>query len=189
MRAFLLITPLIVAAGCNDISSQPKPIQVNTPDGTIVADESTVDPMPQMIQVITGSELARLQKLGSDAPDFLAKYLPNTPTANLKDYDSAFRAWQLSTSRQHTDAEVVQILGGYLGNKCVADLDMEWVKVTDEYGTDYAIRSKTVESMAFPFSTVMKRVEDNEYDFLYGVYHSIKDSISKSRNRQAGESQ
>ncbi|MFN0021346.1 MAG: DUF3806 domain-containing protein [Pirellulaceae bacterium] len=166
------------------MSSQPKPIKVNTPDGTIVVNESTVDPTPQKIQVITGSELARLQKLGSDAPDFLAKYLPNTPTADLKDYDRAFRAWQVSSSRQHTDEEVVQILGGYLGNKCVTDLDMEWVKVTDEYGTDYAVRSKTVEAMGFPFSTVLKRVEDKKYDFLHGVYYTIKDRIDKSKPQQ-----
>ena len=49
--------------------------------------------------------------------------------------------------------------------------------MSDEYGTDYAVRGKSVEVMAFPFSTVMKRVEDREYDFLYPVYHSIKQGL------------
>jgi hypothetical protein len=35
-----------------------------------------------------------------------------------------------------------------------------------------------VEVMAFPFSTVLKRVEDKEFDFLYGVYHTIKHTLA-----------
>jgi len=43
--------------------------------------------------------------------------------------------------------------------------------------------------MAFPFSTVLKRVENKEYDFLYGVYHTVKHTIDsgKSKRRQADE--
>jgi Domain of unknown function (DUF3806) len=188
MRAcFLKI--LLIVSGCSDMSNQPTPIKVNTPEGDIVAHETTVDSVPQKIEIVTGDELIRLKSLGADAPDFLATYLPNNPKPLLKDYDLAFRAWQVSTSPQHSDDQVVQILGGYLGNKCVTDLDMEWVTVTDQYGTDFAVRSKTVEAMAFPFSTVLKRVENKEYDFLYGVYHTVKDTIDsgKSKRRQANE--
>ena len=59
---------------------------------------------------------------------------------------------------------------------------MEWVTVTDEYGTDYAVRSKSVEVMAFPFSTVLKRIEDKEHDFLHGVYHTLKQRLESSDN-------
>jgi hypothetical protein len=31
---------------------------------------------------------------------------------------------------------VIQLVRGYVGNKLVAEFDMEWVMVTDEYGTD-----------------------------------------------------
>jgi hypothetical protein len=51
---------------------------------------------------------------------------------------------------------------------------MEWVVVTDEYGTDYAVRSKQSEVMAFPFSSVAKRIERDQYDFMVGVYHSVR---------------
>lgn len=86
--------------------------------------------------------------------------------------------WQTSKAPKHSKEQVIEILGGYLGNKCVADFDMEWVTVTDQFGTDYAIRSKSVEVMAFPFSTVLKRIENKEYDFLYGVYHTIKHTLT-----------
>jgi hypothetical protein len=55
---------------------------------------------------------------------------------------------------------------------------MEWVVVEDEYGTDYAVRSKTVEVMGFPFSTVMKRIDDQQFDFLDGVFHALKERVN-----------
>lgn len=55
---------------------------------------------------------------------------------NLRDYDTAFRAWQQDEAPAYSDMLVIQLIGGYLGNKLVADFDMEWVMVTDEYGTD-----------------------------------------------------
>ncbi len=32
--------------------------------------------------------------------------------------------------------------------------------------------------MAFPFSTVLKRIENREYDFLHGVYYTIKQTLA-----------
>ena len=55
---------------------------------------------------------------------------------------------------------------------------MEWVTVTDEYGTDYAVRSTKVELMSFPFSTVFKRIEDKKHDFVQGVYYTIKEMLT-----------
>ena len=42
--------------------------------------------------------------------------------------------------------------------------------VTDQDGTDYAVRAKKFEVMSFPFSSVEKRVERNQYDFMVGIY-------------------
>ena len=55
---------------------------------------------------------------------------------------------------------------------------MEWVTVNDEYGTDYAVRSTKVELMTFPFSTVLKRIEDKQHDFVYGVYYTVKEMLT-----------
>jgi hypothetical protein len=54
---------------------------------------------------------------------------------------------------------------------------MEWVTVSDEYGTNYAVRGKSAEVMAFPFSSVLKRIENNEHDFMYGVYYAVKGAL------------
>lgn len=169
------------------MSDEPKPVRVQTPDGLITAKKTVIDPTPQKIAAVTGDKLKRLQSLGADGPQFVATYLPKVSDPDLKDYDRAFRAWQVSDNKQHSKEQVIEVLGGYLGNKCIADFNMEWVIVADEYGTDYAIRGVKVEVMGFPFSTVLKRIEANEYDFLYGVYHSLKQTLESGDYKQRDE--
>ncbi len=157
---------------------EPREVKIDTPDGEVIAHNKSVTPVPQTVTVVAGDELAWLQSLGGDGPQFISTYLPSVTAPTLKDYDAAFRAWQQDQSPQYDEQKVIEIFGGYLGNKCVADFDMEWVTVTDEYGTDYAVRSTEVELMSFPFSTVLKRIEDKEYDFVRGVYYTIKEMLA-----------
>jgi hypothetical protein len=152
-------------------------MDVKTPDGNINVNKTTVEPVPQKIVVVTGNELTVLESLANYGKEFVNKYLPEEINFDLKAHDRAFRAWQISKPPKHSDEEVIKIIGGYLGNKLVTDLNMEWVTVTDEYGIDYAVRSKSTEVISFPFSTVMKRVESGEYDFLYGVFYTTKQMI------------
>jgi Domain of unknown function (DUF3806) len=177
VRHYLTSVVLIIIAGCSDVRDDKTSYTIQTPEGSITAHKSTVEPTPQKIAVVSGNKLKRLQSLDGQGPAFVATYLPNSRDPELKDYDLAFRAWEVSKTPQHSKEQVVEILGGYLGNKCVADFDMEWVTVTDEFGTDFAVRSKSAEVMAFPFSTVLKRIENNEFDFLHGVYHTIKHAL------------
>ena len=160
------------------MSEEPHEIRIDTPDGEVIAHDTKVESSHQAITVIDGDELSWLQSLDADAPKFVSHYVPNVTQPGLKDYDTAFRAWQLDKSSPYTDEEVVELVGSCLANKCISDFNMEWVTVTDDYGTDYAIRGIRVEIMSFPFSTVRKRIEDNNYDFVNGVYYTIKEMLS-----------
>ncbi|MGD9127154.1 MAG: DUF3806 domain-containing protein [Planctomycetia bacterium] len=177
-----LLSSVFTIFGCDKKQEQPevsKPheIRIDTPDGEVVAQATTVEPTPQTVTIVESDDLSWLQSLGADGPQFVSHYVPNVTEPSLKDYDAAFRAWQQDSSPPYTDQQVIQIIGGYLGNKCIADFDMEWVTVTDEYGTDHAVRSTKVEVMIFPFSTVLKRIEDKKYDFVHGVYYTLKESL------------
>ena len=178
MIRYLVITVLFFTIGCYRMTEEPREIQIDTPDGKVVAHDTMVEPTPQTITVVDGDDLSRLQSLGTDGPQFVLHYVPNATKPGLKDYDAAFRAWQLDSSPPYTDQQVIQLIGGYLGNKCISDFNMEWVTVTDGYGTDYGVRSTKVEIMIFPFSTVLKRIEDKEYDFVYGVYYTLKKMLT-----------
>ena len=189
MRKIYIVGTLLIAIGCSGTGDDAKSLTIETPDGNVAANKTTIEPFPQKIAAVTDAKLKRLESLGTEGPEFVAAYLGDVPEPSLKDYDRAFHAWQTSKTRQHSDEQVMEILGGYLGNRCIADFDMEWVTVTDEYGTNYAIRSKNVELMAFPFSTVMKRIEDNEHGFLNGVYYAIKQTLAsgeyKGRDKES----
>src|SRR5688572_6360643 len=154
MTRYLAIPVLLFTAGCNQVTDEPHEIRIDTPDGEVIAHDTNVEATPQTITVIDGDKLAWLESLDDDGPQFVSHYVANTTEPGLKDYDAAFRAWQLDDSPPYTDQQVIHLIGGYLGNKYVADFEMEWVTVTDEYGTDYAVRSRKVEVMSFPFSTV-----------------------------------
>lgn len=153
-------------------------IKIDTPDGQVFAHDTKVEASPQTITVVTGDDLLWLESLDDEGPKFVSHYVPNASQPGLKDYDAAFRAWQKDESPPFDAQQVIQLVGGYLGNKCALDFEMEWVTVTDDYGTDYAVRSKKLEVMSFPFSTVLKRIEDREYDFVHGVYYTLKEMLT-----------
>ncbi len=157
---------------------QPREIKIETSDGEGTAHQTRVNASPQKVNPVEGDDLAMLQSMGSKGPEFVSHYVPGVTEPTLKDYDEAFRSWQFDYTPPYDDQKVVQIIGGYLGNKCIADFDMEWVIVTDEYGTDFAVCSKEVKLMSFPFSTVLKRIEDHEFNFVEGVYYSLKEMLS-----------
>jgi hypothetical protein len=173
VNAFLFLT-----VGCNLVAEESREIRIDTPEGEVIAHDTPVEATPQTITVVDGDDLAWLRSLGETAPRFITHYFPDITQPSLKDFDAAFRAWQLDGSPPFTDQQVIQLVGGYLGNKCVADFGMQWVTVADEYGTDYAVRSTKVELMSFPFSMVLKRIEDKECDFVHGVYYTIKEMLA-----------
>ncbi|MEX2216714.1 MAG: DUF3806 domain-containing protein [Phycisphaeraceae bacterium] len=187
MRKLCLILSLVTGAGCSDESAEPRSVTINTPNGQVVATSTQIDEAPQTITLVTGEALAKLQSQAAKAPAFATAYLSSNTQLELKDYDRAFRNWQASSAKQHTNEEVVSILGACLGEKCVAGLDMEWVTVSDHYGTDYAVRSRMTEVIGFPFASVEKRIKKNEFDFMHGIYYTLKHTIESGDSMQRGK--
>jgi len=103
---------------------------------------------------------------------------------SLKAYDEAFRIWQKEKIIRFSEDAVIDGLGAHLGNKLVADFDMEWVEVSDEYGVDLAVRAKKYEVISFPFSSVAKRIKNNEFNFMEGVYYAVKDAIASGPKKR-----
>lgn len=170
------IALLLVITGCAKMEQESRDIEIETSEGTVHAKQSQVDSFPQKITKVDGQDLQQLSSIPRDVA-FVKKYKPTTTNPTLVDYDEAFLAWKSDTSGEYSDEDVVRIVGGYLGNRCIADFDMEWVRVEDEYGTDFAVRAKKSEVMIFPFSSVQKRIEDQEHGFVHGIYHALKDLL------------
>jgi hypothetical protein len=178
MQTSLAFALALLATSVPAISKAADELRVETPGGPITAKRKIAPPEPQQVVLATTQEIRNIGALASQAKGFVETYRPGVQKPALKDFDEAFRVWQRERIRRFTEKQVVEILGAHLGSRLVEELDMEWVVVTDKYGTDYAVRAKKSEVMSFPFSSVAKRVEDNKYDFMVGVYHTVKQMIA-----------
>jgi len=169
--------------------SEPNELTIETDEGTVVGHTTEVEDFPQKVVAVNAAESRQFTEWAAEAEAFLSAY--GTPKAEneLKRYDEAFKAWQDSTVKKHSDQDVINALGAYLGQRMVQDFNMEWVMVTDQYGKDYAVRHKTSELMSFPFSSVMKRIEDKEHDFIHGVYHVLKHEVENGDWKQRANSE
>ena len=158
-------------------AEEPKTTPFRLPDGSEVSTTDTIIPSPaptQKFRKLTKQELDHINALAEQGDVFVRNYLPNVKTPGLKDYDQAFHAWQKSPNKKYTAQQVVQITGSYFGNTCSRELGMEWVEVTDEVGTDLAVRGLKKEIVSFPYSVVLKRVESHQYDFFYAIFNVLK---------------
>lgn len=192
----LFVSPAVLFSSCDNPSQQAsdKPSQ-QTNEFTIATDEGAVSghtfnmgAFPQKIVPVSIDESRQFEAWASEAASFLTAYGTPQSGNELKQFDEAFKAWQDSTTKSHPDQYVINVLGAYLGQRMVQDFNMEWVVVVDKYGRDYAVRHKTSNASAFPFSSVMKRIEDKEHDFIYGVYHIIKNEIENGALKKSANS-
>ena len=159
--------------------------EVETPEGVASATKTTVDEFPQEVIDIQMSVLEAIEANVSLGPAFVQEFVEGASDPNLKDYDEAFKRWQAAAAKGETDIASgtgIDLFGSILGNALVTDLDMKWVKVTDQYGTEYAVKGKSAEVFAYPFSTVGKRVDRGEHDFMYSVYYAIRQAMDSGEH-------
>jgi len=182
-----LVALAAAAIGSAEASAADTPanLTIPTPSGPVSANTWNVDPTPQEITPASAQDVRLFHSQAHRASDFAVAYLGVGARPSLESLDKAFRKWQIETEPQFSEQEVVEILGSFLGNELVVGLDMEWVVVKDQYGVDYGVRARKVEVMAFPFSSVEKRVKRGQSDFMVAVYyavsHMLKDGEIKAR--------
>jgi len=161
------------------MAETPKTITIQTPDGLVTAKTITVESKPQKIETVSAKQRISIDAAAAKANRFVSDYLPGVSNPSLTDFDDAFSLWQAEARRRYTEQQVIDILGAYLGNRLAADFQMEWILVTDQDGTDYAVRGKKFEVMSFPYASVAKRIENKKHEFMSGVYYTVKDAIEK----------
>lgn len=177
MFLLLLLAPFIAQA------KQQESKTISSPEGSISMTSKTVSPVPQKIVPLDAEKLRQILELDRAAAQFLLAYTPGA-TPSLKAYDEAFRLWQRDKASRFSANDVVERLGAYLGSRLAKDFDMEWVQVADEYGTDLAVRARKYEVISFPLSSVAKRIQNNQYDFMVGVYYAVQDAIANGPKKR-----
>lgn len=75
----------------------------------------------------------------------------------------------------------LQSLGVAFGDALAQQLEMEWVQVTDEYGTDPALRLPGTSVISFPLTSISKRIERGEFVDVYELFESAYRTIIESK--------
>ena len=73
----------------------------------------------------------------------------------------------------------LQCLGITLGDALAQKLDLHWVQVEDEYGTDPALRYAETSIIIFPMTLISKRIERGEQVDAYHLFNVMVEGIQK----------
>ena len=80
------------------------------------------------------------------------------------------------------DEASLEVLGAAFGDIIAAALGFEWVVVTDEHGSDFAIKHPSKMVLAFPRDMIVKRVESGDVidmtDLFRGVLAALEEQIT-----------
>lgn len=98
---------------------------------------------------------------------------------NPEELDRIFSRWMAEDGEKESDALIANVLGAALGAYFVEQHRFRWMVVTDEYGTDYAVQHARGPTMAFPCSSVVKRIEHKEPEFFRDLYSMIFDQLKR----------
>ncbi len=172
-----LIVLLFLCASTLAHAGEPSSITVDTPAGPVTAKRHERQSYPQEISKASKSDEEFFKESVMSGEKFVSHYLPNVKNPSLEDFDQAFLYWRNDKGTKYDSEKVIEMLGSFLGEKCVSELKMEWIFVTYNNTTTYAVRGRNVETMAFPFDAVSKRIDRNEHRFMSGVFHTIKELI------------
>lgn len=110
----------------------------------------------------------------------VSDYLEGKKEVSFEVCDAAYKEWLFSPEPRYEVGRVVALVGAYLGERCVEDLGMRWVRISDEQGEEYAVMHDGADVISYPFACVRKRIGRCEYGFLEAVFHTVKHAIRSS---------
>jgi hypothetical protein len=145
--------------------------------------ETTAEPTPQSIEPFGPTEEAWLQE-GLERATALGIKYGSGGTLTPEELDVVFSRWMYDEEGKESDDAVANALGAAFGDYIVEQHGFRWVVVTDEYGTEYAVRHRLGSNTAFPRASVQKRIEDKCPEFFQNVYLIVLDQLKRSAEEQ-----
>jgi hypothetical protein len=148
----------------------------------------TLDARPWTVTDLSEKELAATRENAADVEDFLRAFLsPGWVGSDwgVAELDRAFEAWlKSSDSRGYMPDAVVAIMGAAFGEFCARTLSMRWVAIRDQYGKSAGLIGVEAAVTCFPYDTVAKRIDDEEFGFFLPVYTTIKNGLMDQDTRR-----
>lgn len=161
--------------------------QVNTDGslGQMNAFIATIAPAQESIVVLSEEEIRPVRENAEYGIAFLGSFgIHKGVEWELDDLDIAFTAWQSAADKQgYSDNYVVEVLGAMFGEFCIENLNMRWIRLTDEDGTTLAVDGVQGVFRGFPYQTISKRIRASECGFFRPVFILLKHHSDEARSR------
>lgn len=154
-----------------------------------------MSPAVQAYAPVVTADRVRLRALSSDERDWLvaqlrgaaelvARYNGDGSPATLEDLDDCLERWTSAepSSREPTE-DVVAMLGAAFGAHLVDQLALDWVVVTDTYGTDIGVIGQPGDFVIAPMSATAKRVHWGQSRFFQDLADKAADRLRELRTR------
>ena len=135
------------------------------------------------LQDLSDKQKAEFSTILENAENFIQKYSDKEEFLNAENLDYVLEQWKLDKSATKSDKnDVVEMLGCAFGQDLINSLNCEWQILTDEYGTDFTVIHKKYKINSFPFSSVLKAIEEDRKESLNGIKLILKKNIEDAKN-------
>ena len=160
---------------------------IRDPGGDFHAFIVTTKPLPETVHILTDEEVHPLHENVAYGIEFLKRFDAYNGTEwTLDNLDAAFASWlNASDRRGYSDEAVIELLGAMFGHYCNSQLNMRWIKLTDQDGTTLAVEGVLKGFRGFPYQTISKRIPDSEYGFFKPVFALLKSNEAEASERSS----
>lgn len=168
VKAFLGLVPQIIKT--IDITTTHKTISAEGRELPVTT--TTAEPGEQQFRDFGQEECSWLAGTLKCAQALGAKYASGgvlTP----EELDCVFARWMQDDEEKESHELIANALGAAFGEHLVEHHGFRWAVVTDEYGTEIAVKHPIGETTAFPIASVRKRIEDSILEFFQDLHVGI----------------
>ena len=149
--------------------------------------QTKADEWSRRVRPLDHIEVALLAKNALELHNLMSSYDVVEPSGHVttEGIDVVFAKWLEDRSPQRmSDSNLIAVLGITFGNYLCDRLSMQWVEVTDDAGTTYAVRHETAEVYCFPLEAVKKRTISREIGFFSEIETAVHEEISGLSTKQ-----
>jgi len=135
--------------------------------------------MDKKVEALNSDDVANLEakrKWVREHYDETARDKYETLDGKLRLLDTILRSKWIAAN----ETLKLQCLGVTFGDALAQKLSLEWVAVEDEFGRDPALSKVGTSLLAFPLTSISKRIERGEEIDLYEFFEAACETITKS---------
>ncbi len=182
IKFILLIGLFSSLFGCKSDNSKKSTVEVDGQEVQVIESEDP-DGADYHLQDLSEEQVAGFTAILDNAEVFIKKYSDQEDFLKAENLDYVLEQWKVDQSNTKASKnEVVEMLGCAFGQDLINSLDCEWQVLTDQYGTDFTVIHKKYKINGFPFSSVLKAIEEDRKESLGGIKLVLKKNITDALN-------